>query len=111
MTKPLHHRMKPLLLAVGLVTVVAVFSEVTVDGDLRDRNAELGRELDQMRAALTRLNAELDTIQTDIQRLRTTPEEALFQARTTLGLVRPGEAIYQVMPPTTASVKGGRRLQ
>ena len=110
MTKPLHRRMKPLLLLFGLVGVVGVFSEVTVDGDLRDRNAELGRELDQMRAANARLNAELDTIQADIHRLRTTPEEALFQARTTLGMVRAGEAIYQVMPPTTASVKDERNL-
>ena len=89
--------MKPFLLVLGLVGGVAVLSEVTVDSELRTRNGNLAQELQQMQSGNRRLNAEVDTIKADIERLRTTPEEALFQARTTLGMVGSGEVIYQVV--------------
>ncbi len=98
--------MKPVLLVLTLVGAVAVISEVTVDSGLRDRNDDLQQELQQMRAANGRLEAEVETLQTDIRRLRNAPEEALFQARTTLGMVRPGEVIYQVMPGAGSVEKG-----
>jgi cell division protein FtsB len=102
--------MKPVLLVLTLVGAVAVVSEVTVDSGLRDRNDDLHQELQQMRAANSRLETEVETLQTDIQRLRTAPEEALFQARTTLGMVRPGEVIYQVMPSGNSAGTGAKTL-
>ena len=98
--------MKPIFLVLGLVEAVAVISEISVDSALRDRNGDLQQELQQMRAANNRLESEVETLQTDIRRLRDAPEEALFQARTTLGMVRPGEVIYQVMPATGAEGMG-----
>ena len=98
--------MKPILLALTLVGAVAVVSEITVDSGLRDRNGDLQQELQQMRAANGRLAAEVETLQTDIRRLRNAPEEALFQARTTLGMVRSGEVIYQFMPGGDSAEKG-----
>ena len=100
--------MKPILLVLGLVGAIAIISEVTVDTGLRNRNDDLAEELQQMRAANNRLAAEVETLQTDIQRLQNAPEEALFQARTTLGMVRQGEVIYQVMPGGGPSEKGQR---
>jgi len=89
----------------GLAVAVAGLyglSRLTVDPELRVRNAELGGELARVQARNDRLRAQVEATRVEITRLRSDPEESLYHARTGLGLVRGGEVAYQFEEPREA---------
>ncbi len=85
----------PLVAFAVLMGGVYGLSRLTIDADLRMRNAELGAELTRVRTRNARLRARVDAMKAEITRLRQDPEESLYHARTGLGLVRSGEVVYR----------------
>ena len=95
----------PLLAFVVLRGGIYGLSRLTVDPELRVRNAELGAELTRVRTRNTRLRARVEAMKAEIIRLRQDPEESLYHARTGLGLVRSGEVVYRFAAPPTPPVQ------
>ena len=85
----------PLFLIAALAALIFGVSQLTVDHRLRQRNALLRAELGAVERRETRLRDELDRLRSEILRLRNVPQESLYQARFDLGMVGPGEFVYQ----------------
>lgn len=85
----------PLLAFAVLMGGVYGLSRLTIDPDLRVRNAELGAELTRVRTRNGRLRSRVEAMKAEITRLRQDPDESLYHARTGLGLVRSGEVVYR----------------
>ncbi len=85
----------PLLFIATLAAIVFGVSQVTIDHRLRERNALLRGELGAVERREARLRVEVDRLRSEIVRLREVPQENLYQARFDLGMVGPGEFIYQ----------------
>lgn len=98
--------MTPLLAFAALMGGVYGLSRLTVDSELRVRNAELRAELTRVRTRNTRLRARVDAMKSEIGRLRSDPEESLYHARTGLGLVRSGEVVYRFADGPSAGTPG-----
>lgn len=92
--------MVPPLTLAALVGGVMLVAELSIDPELQQRNAQLGDELLRIQNRNEHLTREVRELSDEIRRLRTRPAEQLLHARTELGLVRPGEAVYQLEPPT-----------
>lgn len=91
----LARKIAPLVGVAALIAGLFVLSSLTVDPQLRVRNAELNSELAAVRARNARLRAKVEATRAEITRLRTDPDESLYHARTGLGLVRSGEVTYR----------------
>lgn len=89
----------PVLLVAVMAAGLYGFSRLTVDPELRVRNAELAAELGQIHARNARLQTQVEGLRGEIRRLRDGDDESLYHARTGLGLVRPGEVVYQFEQP------------
>lgn len=89
----------PLLLLGALAAGLYGLSRLTIDPELRVRNAELNAELARVHARNARLQAQVETLRGELRRLRDGDDESLYHARTGLGLVLPGEIVYQFEQP------------
>lgn len=98
----------PILAFAALAGGLYGLSRLTIDPELRVRNAELAAELTRVRTRNGRLRARVDAMKAEITRLRQDPDESLYHARTGLGLVRSGEVVYRFAeapaePPSDAA--------
>jgi cell division protein FtsB len=94
----------PVTLA-ALVGGVVLVAELSIDPELQQRNAELGDELVRIHNRNEHLTRQVRELRDEIRRLRTRPAEQLLHARTELGLVRPGETVYQLAPPSPERIE------
>ena len=83
-----------------LVTVFAVLFLVqiyrsTIDHNLINRNAQLQTELERLQVQHFHRQQEVRLLETQIERLKSEPNEAIFQARLRLGMIKNGEVVYQ----------------
>lgn len=85
----------PLLIAALVFAVVSV-SRSTIDPELKAKNASLRHELGRVTTRNERLQADIARLKGEISRLRSGDAESLHYARTELGMVRPGETVYQL---------------
>ncbi len=85
----------PPLLALGLAIPVLVFDE---DGGLLAL-VELRAQVSQARAATQRLELERLELRERVRGLRVDPFHVEAAARSTLGMVRPGEVVVRLGPP------------
>lgn len=85
----------PLLIA-ALVGTVIGFSRWTIDPELAAHNTSLRQELGRVEARNERLRARITRLKGEIKRLRADDAESLHYARTQLGMVRPGETVFQL---------------
>lgn len=90
--KPLGEALLVALLAGGVYGV----SRLTVDPRRSAHNASLAGELGRIEARNDRLRAEITDLTGEIGRLRGDRSESLYHARTRLGMLRPGEVLYQL---------------
>lgn len=79
----------------GLVAGVYGFYRLTLDPELIARNQSLSDELSRLEGRNRRLSAENAELKAEIGRLRREDAESVHHARTALGMVRPGEVVYQ----------------
>ena len=88
--------------ALALVVAVHLWSR---DGDKAARSAGLRTELERLESRNQTLRIENDALKAEISRLRTDERASLSHARPELGMVRPGELVYQFRAeePTTAA--------
>jgi cell division protein FtsB len=87
----------------GLVAGVYAFYHLTLDPELLARNQSLADELSRLEGRNRRLEADNEALKAEIGRLRAEDAESVHHARTTLGMVRPGEVVYQF--PASAPVE------
>ncbi|MEE2785752.1 MAG: septum formation initiator family protein [Myxococcota bacterium] len=93
--KLLLRRSLPLILVMTLAAAIYLVSELAIDTRLRTKNVELTYELGRVRAKVAQLSRQAETLRSEVQRLRNEPKEAVYHARTQLGMVRPGEIVYR----------------
>jgi cell division protein FtsB len=91
----------PVILALLTAGVYAA-ARLSLDPDAEQRNARLSDELSRVRSVNDQLGRDAAALRAELSRLRNRPDERLFHARTQLGLVRPGEVVYQLDPPHAA---------
>ena len=82
------------LLAAGLWGV----SRLMADPEAEARTQSLRDELLRVESRNARLRTEIASLKAELARLRDGDAEALHHARTGLGMVRPGEVVYQFVP-------------
>jgi len=83
--------------AVGVALVLAAGS-LSAEGGFR-RYARLRRDLHSLEDRNTRLAAENQRLKLEVQRVRTEPAALERAARENLGLVRPGEIVFNLEAP------------
>ncbi|MFZ5443492.1 MAG: FtsB family cell division protein [Myxococcota bacterium] len=83
--------------AVGVALVLAVGS-LSAEGGFR-RYARLQRDLHSLEERNAKLVTENDRMKREIQRLRSEPAAIERAARENLGLVRPGEIVFNLEAP------------
>lgn len=88
----------PPLTVAALAGGVWLVAEFSIDPQLEQRNVELAEALHHIENRNVLLAREVRELSDEIRRLRTRPAERLLHARTELGLVRPGEIVYQLDP-------------
>lgn len=93
----------PFVMIAGLAVIVAWVSRAAVDPQLEARNATLESELGRVKARNTQLSQKIQGLKVELRRLRGEPAESLHHARTQLGMVRPGEMVYQFVPQPASS--------
>lgn len=86
----------PLLGTLAVAGAVWAISARAVAPELEARNAALEAELSRVRGANARLEEQARQLRGELERLRTRPDEQLHHARTQLGMVKPGEVVYQL---------------
>ncbi|MGK0361692.1 MAG: cell division protein FtsB [Bradymonadia bacterium] len=86
-------------LIVALVGGVLGFSRLTINPELEANNESLRQELGRVETRNTRLQARITRLKGEINRLRADDAESLHYARTQLGMVRPGETVFQLGAP------------
>lgn len=82
-------------LVLGLVAGVHFFYHLTLDPELLARNQSLADELSRLEGRNRRLETDNESLKGEIARLRAEDSESVHHARTQLGMVRPGEVVYQ----------------
>lgn len=82
-------------IAAALVGGIWAVHRFSMDPELVAKNRSLSDELSRLEARNRRLQADNETLKAEIGRLRGQDAESVHQARTTLGMVRPGEVVYQ----------------
>ncbi|MCA9545149.1 MAG: septum formation initiator family protein [Myxococcales bacterium] len=87
---------KPALITVAVAGLVWIISAKAVAPELEARNAALEADLSRQRAANARLEEDIQQLRAELERLRARPDEQLHHARTQLGMVKPGEVVYQL---------------
>jgi cell division protein FtsB len=92
----------------ALLTGVYGFYRLTLDPELLARNQSLADELARLEARNRRLETDNAALEAEIGRLRSEDAESVHHARTTLGMVRPGEVVYQFPASAPAEPPGGR---
>ena len=95
-------RSLPLLGLVLLTLVGWLLSEFSVDAHTRAKNADLQRESARLGVKIVNLKARRDSLRSEIERLRTDPEETNYHARNQLGMVKAGEVVYQFVDSSEA---------
>jgi cell division protein FtsB len=83
--------------AVGVALVLAVGS-LSAEGGFR-RYARLKRDLHALEERNAKLTAENARLKREVQRVRTEPAALERAARENLGLVRPGEIVFNLEAP------------
>ena len=86
----------PLLGTLLVAGAVWFISAKAVAPELEARNATLEANLARARAANARLEDQARQLRGELERLRARPDEQLHHARTQLGMVKPGEVVYQL---------------
>lgn len=94
--RALVHLLKTPLLIAALVGTVIGFSRWTINPELTARNESLRQELGRVEARNERLQDRISGLKDEIKRLRADDAESLYYARTQLGMVRPGETVFQL---------------
>jgi cell division protein FtsB len=92
----------------ALVAAVYGFYRFTLDPELMARNQSLSDELARLEARNRRLETDNAALEAEIARLRSEDAESVHHARTTLGMVRPGEVVYQFPASSPAEPPAGR---
>ncbi len=90
----------------ALVAGVFAFWRLTLDPELAAHNQSLSDELSRLESRNGRLQSENEQLKAEIGRLRTQDAESVHHARTALGMVRPGEVVYQFPAPAPAPESG-----
>lgn len=85
----------PVVLALLTAGVYAA-ARLSLDPDAEQRNGRLSDELGRVRSVNEQLERDAAAMRHEISRLRTRADERLYHARTQLGMVRPGEVVYQL---------------
>ncbi len=93
---------------VALVASVYGFYHLTLDPELVARNQSLADELARLEARNRRLETDNAALEAEIGRLRSEDAESVHHARTALGMVRPGEVVYQFPASAPAELPAGR---
>ncbi len=96
-----------LSLPIGLAVIVAAglcFSFALRNPALEAKNQRLQDDLARIKSENQALQNEIATLERQNKRLREDPEESLYHARTELGMVRPGEVVYQFEAPKESQV-------
>lgn len=94
-------------LLLGLIAGVYVFYHLTLDPELLARNQSLADELSRLEGRNRRLEADNTSLKAEISRLRAEDAESVHHARTQLGMVRPGEVVYQFPASSPVERPGG----
>jgi len=94
----LARRLAPYLAMIALTGAVLLVYRASLDPELSARNQKLSDELVRVEARNVRLAAQNGQLKAEIRRLREDRGESLHRARTALGMVRPGEVVYQFEP-------------
>ena len=97
--RALFDMLKTPALIVALVGGVLGFSRLTINPELEAKNASLLHELGRVETRNARLQARIARLKSEIGRLRADDAESLHYARTQLGMVRPGETVFQLGAP------------
>ncbi|MCK6571123.1 septum formation initiator family protein [Myxococcota bacterium] len=92
----------------ALVAAVYGFYRLTLDPELVARNQSLSEELSRLEARNRRLETDNAALESEIARLRSEDAESVHHARTSLGMVRPGEVVYQFPAPSPVEPPAGR---
>jgi cell division protein FtsB len=82
----------------ALTGAVYGFWRLTLDPEVEARNRALDDELLRIEGRNGHLRTEIAGLKQEIKRLREDEGESLHRARTGLGMVRPGETVYQLTP-------------
>lgn len=99
---PVGAALKTAAIVAGLAGGVLLFWQAMVDPDLLARNQSLADELSRLESRNGRLQSENAQLKAEIGRLRDQDAESVHHARTALGMVRPGEVVYQFPAPAEA---------
>ena len=92
---------------IGLVAAgVFAISEWTIDPELEAQNARLEAELMRIEARNGRIAADIESLISEIARLKSDGPEVVDHARKDLGMVRPGEMVYRFRHRTERSRRG-----
>ena len=90
----LQRSLSVVFIGVLCLTILAI-SEWSIDPRLRKKNAELQTQLSRIELRVQQLKDDSRRLRDEIIRLKGNPNETLYHARNSLGMVRPGEVIYQ----------------
>jgi cell division protein FtsB len=84
-------------------------------GEAETKGAGLKAELERIEARNRVLRVENDALKAELARLRSDERESVYHARTELGMVKPGELVYQFRstaseaPPEAPGSEGARQ--
>lgn len=93
------HWLNRILLAVLLACAVAYLPRHIYEGAAADDLARVQGERDGLVDANTELRGEIDLLRAEVEALKRDPREVERIAREDLNLVRPGEAVFEVVRP------------
>jgi len=93
--KGLLQRSLSVVLIGGLCLSILAISEWSIDPRLRKKNAEFQAQLSRIELRVQQLKDDTRRLREEISRLKGNPNETLYHARNSLGMVRPGEVIYR----------------
>ena len=75
--------------------VAVLLTELAIDPRLEAKNTDLQREFARVGVRVINLEKRCEALRSENQRLKDDPREIMYHARNQLGMVRPGELIYQ----------------
>ena len=93
------HHLKKLVYSAAVAAALAggvwAVHHFSMDPELVAKNRSLSDELSRLEVRNRRLQADNERLEGEIVRLRGQDSESVHHARTALGMVRPGEVVYQ----------------
>ena len=90
----LRRSLSVVLIGVLCLSILAI-SEWSIDPRLRQKNAELQAQLSRIELRVQQLKDDTRRLRDEISRLKSNPNETVYHARNSLGMIRPGEVIYR----------------